>query len=77
MEKKKYSWTEFLTSKGFTLDQSNNYYKKGLGFGRFVIVDHIVRGLFKVTAGDTIIHDNFVESFDEFKKIIEKALTNN
>ena len=75
MEKKKNSWTEFLISKGFKLDKSNDYYKKGLGFGRFIIVDHIVRGLFLVTIGDTIIHDNFVDSFDEFKKIIEKALT--
>ena len=74
MQKEKISWSEYLESKGFILDQSNDYYKKNLGFGRFIIVDHIVRGLFKVTVGNNIVYDNFVGSAGEFKKIIEKAL---
>lgn len=77
MQKKKNSWSRLLESNGFKWDESNEYYKKGLGFGRYIIVDHIVRGLFKVTNGDTVIHNNFINSFDEFKKIIKKALAAN
>lgn len=68
------NWKDILIERGFTYDAENEYFKKSLGFGRVVVVDQIVKGLFRITSGDKVLHDNFISSFDEFKKIIQEKL---
>ena len=71
---RKNNWKEFLEEKGFKYDANNEYYKISLGFGRNIVVDQMVKGLFRVTKCDQVFYDNFIKSFDEFQKIIEKVL---
>lgn len=65
---------KFLEDNGFVYHDFNEYWIKRLGFGRFIIVDHIVKKLFKVSTESEVIFDNYIESFEHFKKIVNKAL---
>lgn len=68
------NWKSVLEEKGFTYDPVNEYYKISTGFGRTIVVDQIMKGLFRMTKNDTIYYDNFISSFDEFKKKVDEIL---
>ena len=65
---------EYLESKGFKYQESTDSYRKGKGFGRFITVEKVFFTLFTVKNENVVIHDHFINSFDEFKQIIDKAI---
>ena len=66
------TYKEVLKEKGFKWDNSQELWKKSLGFGRKITVSHIVKGLFNIKRGDEDVFDDFVSSLEEFKNIINK-----
>lgn len=61
-----------LDEKGFVWDDKKELWIKRSSFGRKVTVDLMFKKLFIITdQGGKRIHDNFVESLEEFESIME------
>ena len=65
-------YREYLVRQGFAYSETNKDYRKGLGWGRSVKVAMIMKGLFEIKKDNKVVFSNFIESFDEFKKIINE-----
>jgi len=66
----------FLKEKGFEYSESTDSYRKSKGFGRFITVEKIFLNLFRIKNEQTVEYDNFIDSFDHFKQIINKTIEN-
>ena len=70
------TWRGYLEEKGFKWSHNNQNYYKSLGFGNKIEVSTLVRGLFEVKKYGLVKFSHFINSFDEFKKIIDNTLKN-
>jgi hypothetical protein len=70
------NWKKYLESEGFKWSQNNHNYYKSLGFGNKIEVSMLVRGLFEVKKYGLVKFSHFINSFEEFKKIIDNTLKN-
>ena len=68
------SWKEYLISEGYMYSEPNKDYRKGLVWGRSIKVAMIMKGLFEIKKDNKVVFSNFIESFDEFKKIVKTLL---
>lgn len=67
-------FSKYLEEKGFKYHESTDSYRRSKGFGRFITVEKVLLTLFTVKNENTIIHDDFIDNFNQFKEIITKAL---
>lgn len=65
-------WRLYLEQNGFSTNDNWEYYKN-LGFGQKLTVVMLMKGLFEIKKGSKVIFSNFVESFEEFKQIINET----
>jgi len=63
---------EVLIEKGFEYSPIEGLWKKSLGFGRKSTVAHVMKGLFTIEVDKEVVYDDYIDSFEQFKKIIEK-----
>jgi len=71
------TWRKYLSDKGFIYSEKNDDWRKGLGFGRSIKVARIFNRLFEVKKDKKIVFSHFIESFEEFKTIIDNTLNGN
>tara|TARA_R110002049_G_scaffold231127_1_gene403386 strand:- start:25535 stop:25750 length:216 start_codon:yes stop_codon:yes gene_type:complete len=67
------NWKEYLISEGYMYSESNDDYRKGLGFGRSMKVSMIMKGLFEIRKNSEIKFSHYITSFEEFKNQLNKA----
>ena len=67
-------WKQYLISKGLTYNEKEKSYNKGLGWGRTLSVSMLMKGLFEIKVGEEVLFSDFVQSFDQFKTIIDKHI---
>lgn len=65
------SWKDILSNNGFTWNEEQELYIKGLGFGRKVTVWMFMRGLFIIEEGNKTIFDGYITSEKQFTELIE------
>jgi len=66
------NWKEYLVREGFLYSETNDDYKKGLGWGKSIKVWMFMKGLFVIEKNNKTVYRDFPESFKQFKQIIEK-----
>lgn len=69
-------FSKYIIDKGFKYHEPTDSYRKSKGFGRFITVEKICSTLFTIKDGEKVVYDNFIDSFDQFKEIINKTLSN-
>lgn len=67
------NWKEYLTSEGFTYSEKNDEYRKGYGWGKSIAVYRIFGRLFEIKRDGKVFFSHFIESFEQFKNLIEQA----
>lgn len=67
-------WKEYLIDKGFKYNEVNEDFRKGIGWGIALSVSMIMKGLFEIRKGEEVLFSDFVQSFDQFKKLINKHI---
>ncbi len=68
------TFRQYIKDRGFVYNESTDSYRKSKGFGKFIVVEKICSTLFRITDGDNVIFDNFIDDFDQFKDVINKVL---
>jgi hypothetical protein len=68
------TFKDYIEDRGFKYHEPTDSYRKSKGFGRFITVEKICSTLFTVKDENTVIFDNFIDSFEQFKQIINKTL---
>jgi hypothetical protein len=69
-------YKKYLSDKGFTYSETSHAWIKALGWGRSIQVAMILKGLFEIKKDKDIVFSNFIDSFDEFKHVIDKVIDN-
>jgi len=64
------TFKEVLESYNFQWDSSTELWVRKEGFGMKSTVDVMFKNLFIIFKGKTKVHDHFVESFEDFKRIM-------
>ena len=65
-------WKGYLIEKGFSYNEITGDFRKGLGWGRTLSVDMLMKGLFEIKFGEEVLFSDFVHSFSQFKELINK-----
>jgi len=65
-------WKEYLIDKGFKYNEVNEDFRKSIGWGIALSVSMIMKGLFEIRKGEEVLFSDFVDSFDQFKRIVNK-----
>ena len=65
-------WKEYLIESGLKYNEETDDYRKSIGWGRALSVSMIMKGLFEIKKGEEVLFSDFVQSFDQFKELINK-----
>jgi len=65
-------WKEYLIELGLKYNEESEEYRKSIGWGRALSVSMIMKGLFEIRKGEEVLFSDFVDSFDQFKRIVNK-----
>lgn len=65
-------WKEYLIESGLKYNEEADDYRKSIGWGRTLSVSMIMKGLFEIRKGEEVLFSDFVQSLDQFKKLINK-----
>ena len=67
-------WKEYLIGSGLKYNEETDDYRKSIGWGRTLSVCMIMKGLFEIRKGEEVLFSDFVQSFDQFKELINKHI---
>lgn len=67
-------WKDHLIQSGLKYNEETDEYIKSIGWGRTLSVCMIVKGLFEIRKGEEVLFSDFVQSFDQFKELINKHI---
>jgi len=67
-------WKEYLIDAGLTYSEDKDEYNKSIGWGRTLSVSMIMKGLFEIKKGEEVLFSDFVQSFNQFKELINKHI---
>lgn len=67
-------WKDHLIQSGLKYNEETDEYIKSIGWGRTLSVCMIMKGLFEIRKGEEVLFSDFVQSFDQFKKLINKHI---
>lgn len=67
-------WKEYLIDAGLTYSEAKDEYTKSIGWGRTLSVSMIMKGLFEIKKGEEVLFSDFVQSFNQFKELINKHI---
>lgn len=67
-------WKEYLIGSGLKYNEETDDYRKSIGWGRTLSVCMIMKGLFEIKKGEEVLFSDFVQSFDQFKELINKHI---
>lgn len=65
-------WKKYLIESGLKYNEETDDYRKSIGWGRALSVCMIMKGLFEIRKGEEVLFSDFVQSFDQFKELINK-----
>ena len=65
-------WKEYLIESGLKYNEEADDYRKSIGWGRTLSVSMIMKGLFEIRKGEEVLFSDFVQSFNQFKELINK-----
>jgi len=65
-------WKKYLIESGLKYSKETDEYVKSIGWGRTLSVSMIMKGLFEIKKGEEVLFSDFVQSFDQFKELINK-----
>jgi hypothetical protein len=68
-------YKKYLSDKGFTYSETSHSWIKSYGWGRSIQVVMILKGLFEIKKDKKVVFSNFIDSFDDFKHVINKIIT--
>lgn len=67
-------WKDHLIQSGLKYNEETDEYIKSIGWGRTLSVCMIMKGLFEIRKGEEVLFSDFVQSFDQFKELINKHI---
>lgn len=67
-------WKDHLIQSGLKYNEETDEYTKSIGWGRTLSVCMIMKGLFEIRKGEEVLFSDFVQSFDQFKELINKHI---
>ncbi len=68
------SWKQYLEDMGFKWSYNNNSMIKPLPFGNRIEVAMLITGLFEIKKYGKVEFSHFIDSFEQFKKIINNII---
>lgn len=68
------NYKKYLIDQGFMYSEVKGVWLKGKGFGSYVSVCMIVKGLFEITKNGEVLFSDFVDSFEDFKNKVNETL---
>ena len=67
-------WKQYLVELGLKYNEESDDYRKRIGWGRTLSVCMIMKGLFEIRKGEEVLFSDFVQSFGQFKELINKHI---
>ena len=68
------NWKDYLKERGFEWSYNNENMQKSIGFGNKKEVTKMMKGLFEIKKYGKVEFSHFIDSFEQFKKIINSII---